>query len=76
MFDQIIKHYLSLIKNQFLLPINDDANTKKSIYINVILKHWHYHIAQYNQRNSVIRIIFINVVVHKIKNVILHSLFF
>ena len=48
MFNQIIKHYLLSIKNQFLFQINDDANTKKSLCINMILKHLHYHVVQYN----------------------------
>ena len=76
MFDRIIEHYLLSIKNQFLLQIKDDANTKKSLCINMISKHLHYYVAQYNQRNSVIQTVFIDVVVHKIENVILHSLFF
>ena len=42
----------------------------------MISKHLHYHVVQYNQRNSVIRTVFTDVVVHKIENVILHSLLF
>lgn len=74
MFDRVLEHYLFQHESQLLLHVNDGARTGKSLCVEIIFKHLHYHVARYNKSILVIRAALTGVAAHKIDEVILHLL--
>jgi hypothetical protein len=74
LFDKVLNHCMFFIKKQHFLQIDDEAETKKSLCIDLIFFHMNYHVHQCKEFSFVLRIVFIDVVAHNIFDNILHQL--
>jgi hypothetical protein len=44
LFNRVLNHYLSSSKEQLLLHVNDEVERSKSLCIDMIFRHMHYHV--------------------------------
>jgi hypothetical protein len=74
LFDRVLNHYLSSSEKQLFIHVNDEIETSKSLCIDMISKHLHYHARQRFECCSIIRAAFTDVATHNIQSITLHQL--
>jgi hypothetical protein len=74
LFDKVLSHFMFFIKKQLLLQVIDEAETKKCLCIDLIFFHMYYHAHQREESSFVLRIVFIDVVIHNIFDNTFHQL--
>ncbi len=73
-FDKVLNHYMSSSKEQLLLQIDDETETRKSLCIEMIFSHINYYAHQREESSFVLRVAFIEVVAHNISDNTLHQM--